>query len=224
MPRKVVSPAGAVLFALAVLLSPSLSAQETKPDQTPEVRPETEAEKQERAGRRKCAALICGTLHNKTPSTGEVSCNVQKTWRKEALTKILSRVKVSWPWGDTRCASQIKLDRAILIKAVQDPAFEAQFETYDIRCQIDAANEKKPDEKYDVTAQIKPKVTFKEGKAVKARLNWGKVEAPTLAKSVLWPITAADNTLGLLQGLVVEDINEFMTTKCMEVKDVWQSK
>jgi hypothetical protein len=40
----------------------------------------------------------------------------------------------------------------------------------------------------------------------------------------LWSITAADNTFGLLQSIAVDDINEFITTKCMEYKDEWQSK
>jgi hypothetical protein len=221
MPTSFWRPAGLVasLILAGFMLVPAV-AQQSKPGGAPE----TEAEKQEREGRRKCAAQLCSTLHNKSPAEGQVACTVQKTWRKDVLSNILSRAKVSWPWGDTRCASELKLDRAALIKAMQEPDFEAQFDTYDIRCQIDAANEKNPGEKYDVTAQIKPKVTFKDGKAVKANLNWGKLDAPTLAKSALWSVTAADNTFGLLQSIAVEEINEFITTKCMEVKDEWQRK
>lgn len=204
------------LIALA-LLPATLPAQDAKKE-TPAV-PETEEEKKEREGRKLCALALCSTLHDKKPADGQVACNIQKTWRKEALTKILSRGKVSWPWGDTRCVSDLKLDRATLIKAMEEPEFEAQFETYDIRCQIDNVKEK-----YDVTAQIRPKVVFKQGKAVKANMNWGKIEAATLAKSALWSITAADNTFGLLQSIAVEDINEFISTKCMEVKDEWQGK
>lgn len=208
----------AALALAAVVLAPmSVPAQDNK--SPPAAVPETEEEKQERETRRKCAAAICSTLHNKKPAEGQVSCNIQKTWRKEALTKVLSRGKVSWPWGDTRCTAEIKFDRATLIKAMQEPDFEAQFDPYDVQCRI--ANDK---DKYDVTAQLKPKVTFRQGKAVKASLNWGKIEAPTLAKSALWSITAADNTFGLLQSTAVEDINDFITTKCMEVKDEWQGK
>ena len=204
------------LGALAVFPGP-VPAQEPKKDST--AAPETEEEKKEREGRRQCAVSLCSTLHNKKPADGQAACSIQKTWRKEALTKILSRGKVSWPWGDTRCTSELKFDRALLVKAMQEPDFEVQFETYDIRCQIDNTKEK-----YDVTAQVRPKVTFKQGKAVKANMNWGKIEAPTLAKSALWSITAADNTFGLLQSIAVEDINEFITTKCMEVRDEWQGK
>ena len=219
MPRMFVSWAIVPLLGLGVLtvLTATVPAQDTKNEAA--AAPETEAEKKEREGRRKCAAQLCSTLHNRKPADGQVTCNVQKTWRKEALNNILSRGKVSWPWGDTRCESELKFDRAMLIKAMQEADFVAQFETYDIRCQIDNANDK-----YDVTAQVRPKVTFKEGKAVKANLNWGKIEAPTLAKSALWSITAADNTFGLLQSIAVEDINEFVSTKCLEVKDEWQGK
>ena len=204
-------------LSFLALLAVAVPAQEPKKDA--EAAPETEQEKVERAGRRKCAAQLCSTLHNKKPADGQMVCDVQKTWRKEALTKVLSRGKVSWPWGDTRCASELKFDRATLVKAMQEPEFEAQFDTYDVRCQIDNAKDK-----YEVTVQLRPKVTFKQGKAVKANLNWGKLEAPTLAKSALWSITAADNTFGLLQSIAVDDINEFITTKCMEAKDEWQGK
>jgi hypothetical protein len=208
--------------ALTVWAAP-VPAQEVKADakaaDSKAAPPETEAEKKERAGRRACAVQMCATLHNRKPAEGQVSCDVQKTWRKEILTKILAKGKVSWPWGDTRCSSDLKLDRALLVKAMSEPDFEAQFDTYSIRCEID--NDK---DKYQVTLQIHPKITFKQGKAVKASMNWGKIEAPTLAKTALWPITAADNTFGLLQNLAVEDINDFIGTRCMEVKEEWQGK
>jgi hypothetical protein len=210
----------AILIAGAIGLAPSpppVLAQDGKPDTA--VAHETEEEKMEREGRRRCAIAVCLTLHNKRPADGRVSCSVRKTWRKDVLTAILSRGRISWPWGDTRCSSEVSLDRNTLIKAMQEPEYEAQFDTYDIRCEID--NEK---EKYAVTVQVRPRITFKQGKAVKAAMNWGKIEAPTLAKSALWSITAADNTFGLLQSIAVEDINEFVSKKCMEVKEEWQGK
>ena len=209
-------------LAALVAVSAGASAQDSKAGGTAEAKaaaPETEAEKKEREGRRACAVQLCATLHNRKPAEGHVACNIQKTWRKAALTKILQRGKVSWPWGDTRCSSAIKVDRALLVKAMTEPETEAQFDTYDIRCEIDNA-----EDKYKVALQIHPKVTFKQGKAVKARMNWGSIEAPTLAKTALWSVTAADNTFGLLQSLAVEDFNTFIDTKCEEVKEGWQGK
>jgi hypothetical protein len=208
-----------LLAGTALMAGPgAVTAQDVKKDEPPAI-VETEEEKLERDGRRKCAAALCSTLHNKKPADGQVSCSLRKTWRKEALSKILSKAKVSWPWGDTRCASDITIDRAVLMKAMAGPELEVQFEPYAARCTVDTDKSK-----YEITAEVRPKVTFKDGKAIKASLNWGKLEAPTLANSVLWPLTAADNKVGVLQGTIVEDINEFITTRCMEVKEAWQEK
>ncbi len=204
------------LTMLAAVSSLSL-AQVPKPATTSA--PETEEEKKERETRRHCAVALCSTLHNHKPDTGDVTCNVQKTWRKEILTKMLERGKVTWPWGNARCTTDLKFDRATLVKSMTLPEFEAQFDKHDISCQLDGETEK-----YDIKLQIQPKVTFKQGKAVKATLNWGKIEAPKLAKTALWSATAADNSFGVLQGIVVEDINEFIHTKCMEAKEEWQDK
>jgi hypothetical protein len=210
---------GVLLAGTVLMAGPgAVTAQDAKKDEPPAI-VETEEEKLERDGRRKCAAALCSTLHNKKPADGQVSCSLRKTWRKEALSKILSKAKVSWPWGDTRCASDITIDRAVLVKAMAGPELEVQFEPYAARCTIDTDKSK-----YEITAEVRPKVTFKDGKAIKASLNWGKLEAPTLANSVLWPLTAADNKVGVLQGTIVEDINEFITTRCMEVKEAWQEK
>ena len=126
---------------------------------------------------------------------------------------------MSWPWGNARCAGDLKIDRAVLVQAVSGAEFEAKFDKHDLTCQIDLEKEK-----YTMKVELTPKVTFKDGKAVKAAMQWGTIEAPTLAKTALWSLTAADNQLGVLQSTIVEDINEFITTKCDEVKSEWEGK
>ena len=209
----------AVSAALVVLgvLPGAAPAQETKAAAVSA--PESEEEKKERETRRACARALCSTLHNHKPATGAVTCNVQKTWRKEVLTKIMERGKIAWPWGNARCMGDLKVDRATLIKGMTEPEFEAQFDKHDLRCELEGEKEK-----YEVKLQIHPKVTFKQGKAVKAKLNWGNIEAPRLAKTALWSATAADNSFGVLQGVLVDDINDFIQTRCMEVKEEWQGK
>ena len=185
----------------------------------PSAAAETEDEKRERETRTACAVAICSTLHNHQPDAGHVSCAVTKTWRKEVLDKILSQAKLSWPWGYARCSTDLKLDRSMLVKAMLDAEVEVRLDSHDITCKLEGETEK-----YDIKLQISPKVTFKQGKAIKASLNWGKIVAPTLAKSALWSATAADNAFGVLQNTLVEDVNRFIETRCMEVKEAWQGK
>lgn len=205
----------ALLVASELLGRPGLAQAPAAPT----VPAETEAERRERETRTACAVAVCSTLHNHKPDTGQVSCAVTKTWRKEVLDKILSQAKLTWPWGYARCATDLKLDRSMLVKAMRDAEVEVRLDTHDISCEIEGETEK-----YDIKLQISPKITFKQGKAVKASLNWGKIVAPTLAKSALWSATAADNAFGMLQNTVVEDVNRFIETRCMEVKEAWQGK
>ncbi len=189
-------------------------------DATKKAQPElTEAEKQERDMRKTCKVDLCSVFHNKKPTTGNVTCNVIKTWRKEQLTEMVSKGGISWPWGAARCTADLKFDRATLIKAMSEAEFEAAFEKHDVKCELD-----RDAAKYEVKIEMTPKVVFKAGKAVKASINWGKIDAPLLAKSALWSATAADNTFGVLQNTVVEDINYFIGNSCMEVKEEWQGK
>lgn len=208
-----------VLALVAVAAASAFVGAEDKAAGAVAQAPETEEEKKEREVRRQCAIAICSTLHTQKPESGTVTCSVQKTWRKEVLEKILSRGKVAWPWGYARCTTDLKLDRATLIKGMTLPEYEAQLDKHDIRCELEGEKEK-----YEVKLQIQPKVTFKQGKAVKASLNWGTVEAPKLAKTALWSATAADNSFGVLQGVVVDDINDFIQTRCLETKAEWQGK
>ncbi len=179
----------------------------------------TPEELKEREGRKACKVAICAAFHNKKAEGGDVSCNVLKTWRKEQLTKLVSKGGVSWPWGRVKCVADIKLKREMLIKALGDDKLEATLDTHKVACEVEQEKGNS-----DIKFEFTPKVTFEKGKATKTVLHWGKIEAPTLVKGAMWTATATDNTFNVLQSTVVDDINDFIGNKCMEVKDEWQGK
>jgi hypothetical protein len=201
---------------------PSLgSAQDSKPAAAvskPDIQL-TEDEKKEKEARKACKVALCSAFHNRKADDAPLTCSVLKTWRKEQLTAMVAKGGASWPWGNARCSTELKFNRDAITKSQTVPQFDADFGRHDILCEFD-----REPEKYTVKVEMTPKVTFKDGKAVKAALNWGKIDAPTLAKSALWSATAADNTFGVLNKTIVEDINDFIGPKCQEVKDEWQGK
>lgn len=218
--RTLTAKAGSLILlaAIAVPFVAATSGRATaqvlgsKPDDlTPE-------EKAERDGRKECKVQICAAMHNRKPGP-DVSCNVVKSWRKTQLDKIVGKAGVSWPWGKVVCTAPINLKRDMLIKALDGSKHEADIGKQSIKCVVE-----RPDGNAEISAEFSPKVTFEGGKAVKAVLNWGKIEAPTLVKGAMWTATATDNTFNVLQGMVVEDINTFASTNCDEVKDEWQGK
>lgn len=182
--------------------------------------PLTAEEKAEKDARKTCKVDLCRAFHSKDSAGSDIACHVVKSWRKEQLTKLVSKVKVTWPYEGAHCSMDLNVKRADLVKAMTEPKAEIQFAKHTVTCSI--ASEK--DGSTDFSFELTPKVTFENGKAVKAQAEWGKIEAPTLIKSALWTATAADNTVNILSGSIVEEVNTFVGKRCDEVKDQWAAK
>jgi hypothetical protein len=173
----------------------------------------TPAEIGEKEARKGCKIKICSAFLLKQPGN-DVSCSVIKSWRKEQLDKMVKKARVSWPWGKVLCTADIKLPRDQMIKAMDEAKFELVLEKHTVNCTVE--HEKEPSK---ISFSFSPKVKFEGGKATKASLNWGKIQAPTLIKGAMWTATATDNTFNVLQSTLVEDINDFIGKKCPEIKD-----
>lgn len=209
--------ASLIAAAPLILSAAPAVAQDTKAG-TPKVDDLTPEEIKEREQRKDCKVKICSAFHVRKPDGGDISCNVLKSWRKEQLTKLVEKAKVSWPWGRVKCVADIKLKRADLIKAMTEDKFETTLDKHQVVCEV----EREKDPKAEIKFEFTPQVTFEKGKATKAVLHWGNIEAPTLLKGAMWTATATDNTFNVLQSTVVEDINDFIGPKCLEVKSDWQ--
>src|SRR5262249_48718812 len=135
----------------------------------------------------------------------DIACHVIKSWRKEQLVKLVAKVKVTWPYDGAQCFTDLSVSRGDLVKAMTTPKAEVQFAKHTVKCSIKAEK----DGTTNFSFELAPKVTFENGKAVKAQADWGKIEGPTLIKSALWTATAADNTVNILSGSIVDEVNTF---------------
>jgi hypothetical protein len=172
----------------------------------------------ERESYRACAAAVCPALRGHEPAEGFVACNLQKTVGRETLVNLLAG-RPSWPWGDVRCHSLVRLDRAVLARVALEPELDAQLGVHDVRCHID--NGQGGD---TFAVRLQPRITFKDGRAVAASLYWeGFLARPSLW-TALWSVRAFYDVHGFLQRAAVNDINEFIGTTCTEVKEAWQDK
>ena len=180
----------------------------------------TKEELAEKDARKACKVDICTAFRNPAVKGGDISCGVIKSWRKEQLVKMVAKMKVTWPYGPVRCTSQVQLKRDELVKAVTQDKHTAQLDKHAVTCSLDS---EKADAK-EIKFEFSPKVMFEKGKAVSAKMNWGKIEAPALIKSAMWTATAADNTVNMLSGTLIEDINDFIGNRCDEVKEAWEAR
>jgi hypothetical protein len=202
-------------IALASIAPPPALATDTKADAKVPALTLTPEEIAERDGRKACKIRICAAFRLKKPGD-DIACDVVKTWRKASLDKYMAKARVSWPWGRVRCTSKIKIQRQGILDAMSKPAFDFQLDAHEVACTVE--REAGPAR---LSFSFRPNVHFENGKAVKAALNWGKVDAPSLIKGVMWTAKTTDNTFNVLQSSVVGDINEFITVRCDEVKAGW---
>ncbi|WP_045837250.1 hypothetical protein [Hyphomicrobium sp. 99] len=182
--------------------------------------PLTPEEKAEKDARQACKVDLCRAFHSKDPSGKDIACHVIKSWRKEQLVKLVAKLKVTWPYDGAHCSTDLSVNNADLVKAMSEPKAEVVFAKHTVTCSIASEKKGATDFSFDLT----PKVTFENGKATKAQAQWGKIEAPTLIKSALWTATAADNTVNILSSSIVDEVNEFISRRCDEVKDQWAAK
>ena len=213
----------AVLLLLGAVVAPGSGAFAAEADKSAanssadvNLTPQEIAEKE---ARKACKVDICRALRTKDAS-GDIACHVIKSWRKEQLVKLVSKLKVTWPYDGAHCSTELSVNRADLTRAMTEPKIEIEFQKHTVTCTIASEKKGATEFKFDLT----PKVTFENGKATKAHANWGKLEAPTLIKSAMWTATAADNTVNLLSGTIVDELNDFVSKRCDEVKDHWAAQ
>lgn len=183
----------------------------------PELTPEEKAEKE---ARRACKVDICRVLASKDPNGADISCDIVKTWREASITNMLGG-QIDWPYGKAVCQSKLVLKREALAKAMSEAKYDVTLPTQKLSCTL---AQKKDGEPYKVEVAIAPKVTFENGKAVGAQLNWGEASAPMLVYALIYAGTGLDNQTNVLGPQVVRMVNEFATKKCAEVKDEVEGK
>ncbi len=212
------------LFLSGALLAPASAQQPAVPYPAPPATEKKEKpkriltpeEKAEKAERRICKVQICSVFSTRDPEGADIDCPIIKTWREEDIEEILGG-KLDWPWGKARCTTQLKLNRATLAAAAGEGGTVAKLEKHSINCSLDL---KSDGASYDVKVDITPEVTFANGKAKSARMNWGAIDAPMLAYTVIWPGAKLDNSLNVLGGQIVKMTNEFMGKKCEKVRSL----
>ena len=183
---------------------------------TAEQKTMTELLAKEKQARKACKIEVCSILRGKKAEGPDVNCHIVKSWPKEDLSDLIKLTQVEWPWGPAHCTLELKLKREMLVKSMTEPKYEAVFSEHEVACDIERGGGK---DNYAIKIKFTPKLSFESGKPVAGSILWGKAEAPLLAQSVIWPATAADNQLNVLGGKIVKGMQDFMTTKCDEVKD-----
>jgi hypothetical protein len=204
------------LVAVALLLlgtsAPDLAAEDLGPQVTSKRKPTPEEQAQKQA-REACKIEICDIVETREAQGPDITCDIGWTWRAEEIVDALGG-RVDWVWGKAACQSTVRLERAPLANAMSAPSASVTTDMHKVRCAIQ--QDGKP---YVIEVELAPRVTFKNGKATDAKVNWGEVSAPAAIYPLLYAATGLDNSTNALGPEVVRQVNKFARKDCAEVKD-----
>ena len=159
-----------------------------------------------------CEKQLCEIVIKKQATGADLACNLSKTWSKTKIVEGIEKKKLSWGFGDARCTIDVKVKRASVVDAVSKPDQSFEFEPHTIKCQIEREKEVT-----EVAVTLAPKISFKDGKAVKAWLGVKQIDAPAVVKSVIWTAAQVEDNFGLFHSEMISEINELIGQKCPKV-------
>lgn len=196
---------GAALVTTAAVLL-AASAQADPAPKAPDPVKEAEAAAIKTCERNLCAVVV------KRSASADVSCDLKKTWSKADIAKSVEKKKLSWSFGDARCTVPLVIPGQSLVDALTKPAHTLALPTHSAKCEVDSTTE--GEKAATVTVELAPKFEFRDGKAVKAKLNVGKIEAPAAVKGAIWTAATAEDYFGLFEGQMLEALNKLLGESC----------
>jgi hypothetical protein len=156
-----------------------------------------------------CERTLCSILVKKEVTGKDLQCALQKTWFGSKIKQGVESKKLTWKFGDVRCTVEVVAKRQDLLDALTKPQFELKLAKHAIRCDVEREKEVVP-----LTLSMAPKFQFKDGKAVKAWLGIGEIEAPAALKSAIWTAAQLEDTFGIVHADLIKEINQFVHERC----------
>jgi hypothetical protein len=156
-----------------------------------------------------CEKDLCSILVKREASGPELKCALQKTWAGAKIKEGVEQKKLSWGFGDVRCAMDVVAKRQDMIDALTKPEYEYKFPAQTVRCDIE-----RDKEVMKVSVAVAPKFQFKDGKATKAWLGIGTIEAPSVVKGAIWTAAQLEDTFGIVHSDLLREINKFVYERC----------
>src|SRR5262249_60029791 len=96
-----------------------------------------------------------------------------------------------------------------MIDALTKPEYELKLAKHAVKCDVE-----REAEVLQVNVDLAPRIQFKDGKAVKAWLGVGEIQAPAVIKGAIWTAAKIEDNFAVVHGDLIKEINEFIYERC----------
>ncbi|MEO1204901.1 MAG: hypothetical protein AAFV45_01080 [Pseudomonadota bacterium] len=156
-----------------------------------------------------CEKNLCTMIITKDTSGDDLSCAISKTWAKDKISKGAESKSIDWGFGDARCTLDIGVPRESVVSSLTEKTYDLEVPEQTVKCEIERGEEVTP-----INVSLAPKLTFKDGKAYKAWLNIGKIDAPAVVKGAIWTAAKLEDNFGLFHSDIIDEVNDFIHNEC----------
>jgi hypothetical protein len=167
-----------------------------------------EEQRGEEAAIKACDQRLCSILVHKNAKGEDLKCTLTKTWAKSKI-KEADTHKLSWGYGDARCSVDINLSRAVLVEVMTGERTKLYVPKHTANCVVEQDGKLEK-----VTAELAPKIYFKDGKVEKIWVNLKSVEGPASIRFTLQTAAQLADTLGLFHRHMVRSMNKYIERHC----------
>jgi len=157
-----------------------------------------------------CAKDICAIITSKKASGPDLSCDLAKTWDKDAIQKGADSKNMLWGLGSAKCSAKVKAKRSELIAAVTAPEITFKLDKQSVACEIGT-------ERYELRATMAPELKFKGGSTTAVSLHMDNIQGAPLIKGVVWTAAKLEENFGILQNDMVREVNRFIKKECPKI-------
>jgi hypothetical protein len=156
-----------------------------------------------------CEKDLCSILVSRDATGADLQCALSKTWSGAKIKEGVEQKKLKWGFGDVRCSIDLVAKRQDMVDALTKPEYEYKLPIHTVRCEIE-----RDKDVMKVSVSLAPKFQFKNGKATKAWLGIGGIEAPTVVKGAIWTAAQLEDTFGIVHADLLREINKFVYERC----------
>lgn len=167
----------------------------------------TAAQADEAAVLKACEISLCKMISTKQAEGDNIKCDVTKTWGSKEISEGDIGKNLSWSWGDAKCSVNVELNRKSMATALTADKGNTSMAATPVTCLIGSG-----DAKDALNFTLAPSIDFEKGVATKVTLGLADIKGPFMQRVALKTAALIDKT-NLFQGLMVKEVNKFIT-KC----------
>jgi hypothetical protein len=156
----------------------------------------------------RCASQACSILNRKATETGNLNCELVKTWHSPSFSETATRFLTA-DINSLHCSLRLEVNQAQMVAAIGNHEHVLALSSHAVDCVLEG-----PKDVRSITATLEPKIRFGNGRADRMWINLTTIDGPATLTGPIKTATRLGDIAGLFHRPIITAINEFIHERC----------